>query len=630
MKNINISTNKDYFIPLGGCGEFGMNMSSFICHGTHILIDTGVIFPDSDNIGIDGLFPSLDSFFESVSIPDAILITHGHEDHIGAFSYIISKYPSIKVYTSEWTKELLLYKLLNNTVKDDIEIDKSLGLDPDIVLDIDQDINLTYLNKEKDNLKIKSKIEKIDKDKDKNKKDKSEIKDIDLLSRIEPLSKKKNKSQDKTQLENKYNIFTVSNKEVINIKNISVEFIFMDHSIPQSFGVFIKTPSSSFFHTGDFKFNKKNFYRKIEAEYLLVDSTSSGLEKHLLTEKDIFLNFKKLIDKTKNNKILITTFSSNFQRICSIIKACNDLKRHFTLVGSGLLKTIGLGIRTKLITEDMFEYFIPETNLGQKTKSGSILKNIVIIASGCQAERMSAFSRIIDSRSKQIKLSENDVVVFSSRTIPGREKAISKLKDKILKQKAIYYEANSYHTSGHASREDIISLIKEIEPKCVIPIHGAYCQLHEVSSIAKSLNKASYLIESGNIIEFGFKSIKNVGEIDLELNFIDSFSNHILSKEKVRERIKIASLGLIIFYGVFSFKKNAWVVSPSLDEIGLLSLDKRIKDLIFQKIEKKILSLSGMFDINKLKEELRIIIRSKCERFYNKKPVVLVKLEFNN
>ena len=572
--------NKDYIIPHGGCGEFGMNMSSLIFNGVHILVDTGVMFPDYDNIGVDGIFPKVEDFFSEVSVPDAIIITHGHEDHIGAFSYIISQYPQIKVYTSSWTKELLLYKLIYN------------------------------------------RVEESQTEEDKNLVDLSQFLEENIISG-QNIKKEQARSKSKISLDQKYNIYSISEKQILSVGGLKIEFFFLDHSIPQSFGMQIKSPERSYFYTGDFRFNKKNFYKKINPDYLLVDSTNACRVSSKLTEAQIVVNFKHLIKKHENKKLIITTFSSNFERIAGIIKACTDLKRQFCFVGSGLVKTVGIALRLKLIHQSDLKYYIPVEDLGSKQK------NIVVIASGCQGEFLSGFSRIVEGRSKKIRIEPQDGFVFSSRVIPGREKALSKIRDKIIHQGGIIYSSEDYHRSGHADKEELEALIKELNCKRVIPIHGSYEQLQAVVALAEKMGVESDIVESG----FAYKvsdRLEKVASVELELNFIDSYSSHLLSRQVIRERTKIGSLGAVIFFGVYSFRHTGWIVPCSLDEVGLAPLEKHVKKEIEAKIEKKITSTSSVFNPEKLKEEIRVLIRKRCEKVYNKKPVVIVKLEFKN
>lgn len=511
MKDLSqLSQNKAYIIPFGGCGQFGMNLTSFILGNKHIVVDCGIMFPGDHLLGVDGIYPDVDKWFNQLGKVDAYLITHGHEDHIGSLPFIASKWKA-PIYATSWTVNLIENKIYRNGG---------------------------------DNI-------------------------LPLLKTINP-------------------------GDTLKIGSTSIEWINVNHSIPMSCSLFIQSSYGNFFHSGDFKFNFEDKTKQKEnkkkltqiakkgIDLLLIDSTNADKKNgYCPIEKRTEESLEKII-KNAGGAVFITAFSSNFSRLKTILEICSKLGKKVFIVGGGFKNTLDIAHRQK-ITE------FSDTLIFDNLK-GVMRKKLVVLASGCQGEHRSSLAQIINGNYSAVKLQKSDTLVFSSRVIPGNEKAINNLISLTKKDGVNVITSdleNTVHVSGHGYKKDIESLIEILKPKAALPIHGGYDKLMaNLSIIDQWPDIKKFLLSSGDIVQCSInEEIKIINSIDIENYFVDSTSRNSIKYDVLRERLKIGENGLAVLSGVFNKTSQSWNEGPDIELYGVAVSDdfaKYLKDFILR------------------------------------------------
>ena len=343
-----------YFLSLGGIGEIGANCYLYCCDSKWIMIDLGLSFADDQYPGVDLLVPKIKFIEEIKDNLEAIIISHGHEDHAGAVAYLADNI-NCPVYASSFAK-----LLIENRLKEFGKLDS---------------INLRELD---------------------------------------------------------------SSKNLI-LNNFSLRFIETTHSIPQPQAIVIETSYGNLLHTADWKIDNNptlgngfdtNSFVELGNEGVLAligDSTNADVPGFSASENDVKKELN-LVFSRYINRIVVTCFSSNIARIINIVHAAKKNNRKIALIGRSMKKNIEAAIKSKLIKDN--DIFISEEEASLIPK-----ENLVIICTGSQGEKRSALYRIAYNSHRNIHLEKNDVVIFSSRDIPGNEKSINALKNLLIRQK---------------------------------------------------------------------------------------------------------------------------------------------------------------------------------------------------
>ena len=523
-------------IPLGGCGEFGMNMTCYLTDKKFIVVDVGSIFPEPKQLGVSSIIPSVKKTYNSFGTLLAYFITHGHEDHIGAIYYVYQECPA-PIYATPWTAELIKrkFKANNQTIK---------------------------------------------------------------------------------------TIHVVNPGQKIRCAPFFIEYVHVNHSIPDASSLFIKTEKGNVFHTGDFKVDKepplkkhldlKQFerIRKEGVDLLLTDSTNANRPGFSPSESSIFSPMEQIMRSAKK-RILITGFSSNLWRINTIVKLCKKLGKKLLVDGRGLRNCLEMG--------QQFGYMEDLTKILVEEKGFRTVKDdhLVIILSGSQGERRSSLVRAARKEHRFLSIKENDLVIFSARPIPGNDRDIIHLSDLLKEQGAEVVTPSAYpdiHVSGHACVEDLSYFIKKLEPKCYVPVHGTYSFLADNQTIVENFPKdkiQSILIKNGEIIDVCHKGIKKLKyQINLERRFVDQESSIPIGYKTLQERLDIGELGLIVVAGVFGKRNKKWIKGPQIKLVGI-ELSKGVDRNKFLKVmsEKVKTKLNHVTQSSELTQET---LRKEC------------------
>ena len=481
-------------IPLGGLGEIGKNMTAFEYGNDIIVVDCGMGFPDEDMYGVDVVLPDISYLRSNAARIRGLILTHGHEDHIGAVPYVLREL-DVPIYTTPLTAALVELKLEEH----------------------------------------------------------------DLLYNTQ--------------------IFTKKAGSVFRLGNFVVEFIHVNHSIPDAVALAITTPIGTVIHTGDFKIdvtpisgNMIDLVRLGELGNqgvlaLLSDSTNVERPGHSESERRVGVGFDKLFlgcDK----RIIITTFASNVHRLQQIIDVAAKYGRKVAVTGRSMENVL----RVSMVLGYMN---IPEGVLMDLDHINKLPRNkVVIISTGSQGEAMSALYRMAFSEHKQIRVDGEDRIIISASAIPGNENTISRVIDELFHKGAeVIYDRNTdLHVSGHACQEEQKMILALVKPKFFIPVHGEYRMLMKHAQLGREMGvqpKNVLIAENGSVIELTKKTARIEESVPAGAVLVDGGKGEVGSVV-LRDRHKLAEDGMVVVVLPFSSYDHTLVGTPEIVTRGFI------------------------------------------------------------
>ena len=381
----------------------------------------------------------------------------------------------------------------------------------------------------------------------------------------------------------KLNINKIKNGDKISLKPFDIEFVRMNHNIPDNFGLFIQTPVGNIFFTSDFKFDKNPVnepatdFQKLksigEKGVLLLMSDSTGAEEDgfSLSEKDIMNNLENIFQKSKG-RIIMSTFSSLINRIQQAITLSEKYNRKVVIEGFSMKNNIEMAKNLGYIK--MKESTCIEA---KKIKSFPDSK-ITIICTGAQGEDNAALMRIANKEHRLLRFKPNDTVVFSSSVIPGNERSVQTVKDNILRQgtNVFHYKMMDIHAGGHAQKEELKKMIEMIRPKFFIPIHGQYSMLIEHAKLAEATGipkKNIVVAENGDVVTLNKTKISLVkSKVETNYVMVDGLGVGDVGKIVLRDRNVLAADGIFVVIAVIDRKTGRVKGSPDIISRGFVYL----------------------------------------------------------
>ena len=536
-------------VPLGGVGEFGMNMMVIACGDTAILVDAGVSFPEPELLGVDLIIPDLRPL-DQFTI-QALVLTHGHEDHIGAVAHVL---PYVKgpVYGTAFTLALVENKLAE------------LGDDP------------------------------------------------------------------------KRRLVKVTPRERVSVGSFVIEFLRVTHSMPDCVALAIETPRGLVLHTGDFKIDQTpldgeavDFQRLAQlgangVEVLLADSTNIERKGVSGSELDVTDAFEEIFTSTKG-KIVVATFASSIYRMQILVDLAAQFDRQVAFVGRGVIDNSEVAQRLGYLR-------VPA---GVQIRDSDVrnhpAQDVLCICTGSQGEPQAALPRIAIDDHRHIKLSPDDVVVFSAREIPGNEKAIGRVMNHVARRGAqvVHGGTRHVHVSGHGAEEDLKLMVSLVRPRFFVPIHGEYRQLARHASVARRVSPGSrvLLAENGDLIRVDAEGGRLAGKLPAGRILIDGTRSGAVGDEVLRDRRHLAADGLVVPVIAIGRQTGTLEETPDVITRGFV-LDARTEGLL-----KEIPSLlASTLDTASIEERtdpglIKERIRVDLQRFFRKRsglrPLVL-------
>lgn len=380
----------------------------------------------------------------------------------------------------------------------------------------------------------------------------------------------KNKMQEFPKVQ--YNLQSFSDNSEFTYNTFKVSFFHTNHSIPDSYGIAIKTAYGYIVNTGDFKFDfspigeKSDYYKmtklgKDGVLCLLSDSTNADISQFSQSERKIGENLNNLFSQIEG-RIIVATFASNVYRVQQILQASINSNRDIIVFGHSMEKTIEVASKLKYIT-------VPKSRIHYGRDLGKLdSKNVTILCTGSQGEPLAALSKIAKGTHKQIKLLPDDTIIFSSKPIPGNEQFINRNINMLVHSGAHVIKNSPLtdtHTTGHASQNEIRLMLSFMQPKYFMPAHGEYAMLKRHANIAIELGMPKencFVLDPGDSLCFNFRGAKVIkGDIVASDVYLDSSLSDVESNI-IKERIKMSDGGLVTV--TFSINKAKKIVYPTL------------------------------------------------------------------
>lgn len=552
-ENTPVPKKKLRIIPLGGLNEIGKNITALEYGKDIIIIDCGLSFPDNDMLGIDVVIPDFSYLEKNADRIRGLVITHGHEDHIGGIPYLLRKL-DIPVYGTRLP----------------------IGL-------------------------IKNKFE-----------------EHNVTGRLNNI-----KAGDRFRL----GVFRV-------------EAIRTTHSIADSICLAIETPAGLIFHTGDFKID----YTPVDGEpinlkklaelgskgvlVMMSDSTNATRPGFTESEKKVGDTLEGIF-RSARNRIIISTFSSNVHRIQKIVDNAVKQKRKIAFSGRSMVNVVGLAMALGYLR-------IPANTIVDINKTRNIPdRELVIITTGSQGEPMSALARMANNEHKAITIKKDDMIILSSTPVPGNEKMVSNVINRLVEKgaKVIYNNIADTHVSGHACREELKLIHALIRPKFFIPVHGEYRHLEAAADLAAELGMKKdniFIMSNGDALEVTSDSAQLVkGAEQAGAVLVDGLGIGDVGSVVLHDRKMLSESGLVIIACSIDTSAKKLISGPDIISRGFVyvkendELISQARTVAKEAVEKSLASMKGRKNWNSddwtsiksdVRDELRRFIYSRTKR----------------
>ena len=432
---------------------------------------------------------------------------------------------------------------------------------------------------------------------------------------------------------NNVKLNVVTPKQIIKLRNISVEFIQNNHSIPGSCSLAIHTEQGVIFHTGDFKIDLTpidgdvmDIHRICELGsqgvlLLLSDSTNVGKPGFTMSEKTVGAGLDDLFRKGQNSRIIVATFASNIHRLQQIINMAVKFNRKVAISGRSMVNVVG--VARELGYLDMEDDTLIDLNDISKYKD----EELVIITTGTQGEPMSALARMSSSEHKKVEIKRGDLVIISAHPIPGNEKLISKVINLLFEKGAqvVYNDIADIHVSGHAAQEDLKLIHRMVKPKFFMPVHGEFRMLKRHSDLAQELGMKEeniFVMQTGQVLELDKNSAKITTTVPTGNVLVDGLGVGDVGNIVLRDRKHLSEDGLMIVVVTISKEEGKVLAGPDIISRGFVYVRESedlmdgakdiIKSVLNECEEKNIKEWAYLK--NNIKENLKEYLYTKTKR----------------
>jgi ribonuclease J len=533
-------------VPLGGIGEIGRNMTVFEIDGKLLIVDVGVLFPEEHQPGVDVILPDFGYIENRLADVVGIVLTHGHEDHIGGVPYLLRLREDIPIIGSALTLAFVEAKLKEH--------------------------------------------------------------------RIEPYT------------------LTVSEGQREQLAGFNLEFIAVNHSIPDALAVVIRTKGGSVLHTGDFKMDQlpldgrltdlRSFARIGEEglDLFLCDSTNADVPGFTPLEKDIGPVIESVMAKSRR-RVIVASFSSHVHRVQQVIDAAAANNRKVALVGRSM-------VRNMQIATELGYLKVPDGILIDSKHANDIPENeLVYMSTGSQGEPMAALARMANLE-HEIAVGEGDTVILASSLIPGNENAVYRVIDSLTKLGAnVVHKGNAkVHVSGHAAAGELLYCYNILKPKNVMPVHGEYRHLIANGRLAEQTgvpHERVLITEDGWVVDLENGIAEVVGAVECGLLYVDGKTVGKITEDDLKDRRVLAQEGFISIFCVVDANGRV-IVGPEIRARAFAEED-HVFDDVRPMIESALAEAAGegVRDTHALQQVIRRTIGTWVNRRHRRRPMII-------
>ncbi len=534
-------------VALGGLGEIGRNMTVFEFDGRLLIVDCGVLFPEDNQPGVDLILPDFEYVRDRLDDIEAIVLTHAHEDHIGAVPYLLRERADIPIMGSRLTLALLQAKLREHRI---------------------------------------------------------------VAQAME-----------------------VKEEQVVTRGPFEIEFVAVNHSIPDALAVAITTPAGRVLHTGDFKMDQVpldgritdlNAFARLGDEgvdLLLIDSTNAEVPGFVTSERDIMPVLDSVFLRAEG-RIIVACFASHIHRVQQVIDTAVLHERKVTFVGRSMVRTMGVA-----------------RDLGYLTVPGDVLVSVddlnslpddetVLVCTGSQGEPMAALARIAN-RDHPIEVGDSDTVVLASSLIPGNENSVNRVINGLSKLGAtvIHHSNALVHVSGHAAAGELLYVYNVVKPRNVMPVHGEWRHLRANAALAERTGVPSnriVLADDGVVVDLIDGVARIVGAVPCGFVFVDGSSVGGVTEASLKDRRVLGEEGFISIVVAVDAVEGRVVSGPEIHARGFAE-DDRVFDpvipLVRDALEESL--RSGVTDTRQLTQVVRRVVGKWVSGAHRRKPMIV-------
>ena len=539
-------------IPLGGLGDVGRNMSVLEINKQLLLIDCGVLFPEDNQPGVDLILPGLDYLDDRLDDVVGLVLTHGHEDHIGAVPYLLRRRGDLDIYASQLTMAFLGSKLKEHRLGDAILHNVAEG-------------------------------------------------DVVRLGRVGQASE------------------------------FTCEFLAVNHSIPDSLAVAVKTKAGVVLHTGDFKMDQlpldgrltdlRGFARLGTAgvDLLMIDSTNAEVPGFTPWERETTPALERVFHNA-TSKIVVACFASHVHRVQQMLDLAAQYGRKACYVGRSM-------VRNMAIARDLGYLHVPENVLIEQDQLDTYPPDrVLVISTGSQGEPLAALSRMAN-RDHPVEIKPGDVVLLASSLIPGNENSVFRVVNGLTRLGAtVIHKGNAFvHVSGHASQGELLYTYNIVQPRNVMPVHGEIRHLVANANLAKSTGVPNVIVAAdGDVVDMAGGVAKVVGRVDASYIFVDGSTVGDISESSLTDRQILGEEGFISIVAAVDLRQGTLVAGPDVHARGFVE-DPNAFDTITADIRGALIGAlnDGTDDVHTLSQVMRRAMGQWVSRSFHTRPMIV-------
>jgi ribonuclease J len=538
-------------VPMGGLGEIGLNSMLFDDGDSAVLVDAGLMFPDDTMLGIDYVVPDFTALRELAPHLKAVLLTHGHEDHIGAVPFLL-KEVDIPVYGTRLTLGLLRHRLAEQGLED---------------------------------------------------------------ARLVPIGR----------------------DDRFRLGSFDVEAFPVCHSIPDGVGYVLRCADGVFVHTGDFKIDPapldgvptalerlRTIARTEGVTALFSDSTNVEREGVSPPERFVGEALAEIFGQAPG-RVIVAMFSSNIHRIQEAVRAAARCGRRVALCGKSMVRNVGTAIDLGCMTLPHPGIFVPVEETADLPD-----RTVAVLTTGSQGEPRSALTLMALGEHKHVKVREGDTAVLSSKFIPGNERAIASVINRLFLAGAdvLYEKISEVHVSGHGSRDELRAMIRAVAPRYFIPVHGEPRLLIRHRKLAEEVGVfRAEVAQNGDVLEFSEGTMSRAGKVEVGRRFVDGKGVGDVESLVLKDRYQLSQVGLVMVILALSSTTGEILYGPDIvtrgvvTGIGSEALAEGAREEVLRALEET--SAGARTDPAEMQTGIRRALRRYFNKRIERKPVIV-------